>query len=206
MRVKRFEATAICHATEDEDKLEQALRLLNLHGKVVSRPATGVYGEPMAVLTLLEKDRRAEETANRLFEVAQNAEEILGNLELRIEGWKLHMRLDKDALVEGKVVFGTGDNTVKVTVLLGGRPSAGESALAWYREHLVTKFGGNRGQPGGERDRALRDPQGERLSTDPRPEGNNLGAGPSGSLTSGVAHPDQVQQGLRRHREALWKG
>jgi len=137
MKVKYVEAAALCHATEDEARVSQALTFLTGSKKVLRDALAGVYGEPITLMKVVEKGPAAEQIYWRIISDTSNREKILDNLDMRLEGWRLHVRLDKQGLVKGEVSVASGDNTVKVVIGAGGKAEKGLDAKTFFFRTLV---------------------------------------------------------------------
>ncbi len=127
MRVKQVEVSALCHATEDPEKIKAALSFLTGSEKIYEEDLEGFYGEPIILMKVKENGKPAELLFKKITSDVENKKRLLQDLDLRIEGWKLHLRLDKQQLVMGKISVASGDNTVKLVVVAGGRAEKGGS-------------------------------------------------------------------------------
>ncbi|MGC8631036.1 MAG: RNA-binding domain-containing protein [Thermoprotei archaeon] len=139
MRIKYVEVRALCHATEDEDKVKGALSFLTGTNKIVEEKLTGVYGEPIIMMKVKEQGKEAMAAYERLISDEKNRQKLIDDLDLRLEGWKLHVRLDKQDLVKGSICVGSGDNTVKVVVGAGGKTEKGREAKSFFLGSMGVK-------------------------------------------------------------------
>jgi hypothetical protein len=128
---------AICHATEDEALVRQALDFVS-GGAPVSVAATkGHHGNRIAVLTAaLSKKRDVEAFWARLAE-AGFAGSVLARLDeaLGDDLW-LGLRLDKQEACAGRLAFDQGGDVVHVRVRVSAHPATRERATELAREYL----------------------------------------------------------------------
>lgn len=127
MRVKQVEVSALCHATEDPEKLRAALSFLTGNERIAEENLEGVYGEPITLMKVKQEGKPAELLFERIVSDPENKKKLLDDLELRLEGWKLHLRLDKQELIRGRISVGSGDNTIKLVIVAGGKAEKGGS-------------------------------------------------------------------------------
>ncbi len=138
MRVKQVDVSVLCHATEDPEKLRAALSFLTGSERIAEENLEGVYGEPITLMRVKQEGKPAEQLFERITSDPDNKKKLLDDLELRLEGWKLHVRLDKQELVKGRISIGSGDNTIKLVVVAGGKAEKGGS-----KGFFAASLGGN---------------------------------------------------------------
>jgi hypothetical protein len=127
---------ALCHATEDEARVRQALDFVS-GGAPVSVAATkGHHGNRIAVLTAaLSRKRDVEAFWARLTEagfvkgVLARLDEALGD-----DLW-LGLRLDKQEAYAGRLAFDQGGDVVHVRVRVAAHPATRENA-----RRIVTEY------------------------------------------------------------------
>lgn len=124
MRFHWLRARAFVHATEDEARvLEALLRLLGLAGdpkgrdRVSRQRAKGHYGNDIVVLEgSLKRDADVEATMRRVLENPGVRAAVRDTLLRRLdEDDVLHIRLDKQTLVQGRHSLTEGSDAVVVT-------------------------------------------------------------------------------------------
>jgi len=123
------ELEAICHATEDVEKVESALlnflppRLRAQFKELVSRRLhTGYHGNPIILLTLKVDDRQAalEVFCRILSDLATGGGVNDAELRSRMDGsGNLYLRFDKQLAYLNKLVLFDGDDVVRVKIKLG---------------------------------------------------------------------------------------
>jgi len=111
VRVSSVRARAICYATESEERVARAVG--NVLGVDVSRRArwfrtTGIFGEPLSVLEVELTGEEAAAAAERLLSLLRE-EELEERTERSGEGEVIHLRFDKQAAFQGKLVLGERD-------------------------------------------------------------------------------------------------
>ena len=121
MTVQRITAgiSVIVHATEDPSKILDAFEnTLNLdRNGFESNETTGHFTNPITILSVRMSGRPARRFVKRLRELLSEGQisEILGSIEERTADSKLHLRLGKQELVRGDVVF-RDEDPVKITI------------------------------------------------------------------------------------------
>jgi RNA binding exosome subunit len=129
-------ARALCHATEDVDRVKQAL--VNAIGPAdvrVSR-TEGHHGNLIFILEALVEDG---DSVQRFFERLrrEDLEEILASLSSRIdEKCNMYIRLDKQSSFSGAVKLGENDDVISVRVRLRAFPAKVEVASRMVEEHI----------------------------------------------------------------------
>jgi len=116
-------ARALCHATEDLDKVKLALSTaVGVEEITVSR-TEGHHGNPLFVLESLMED---EERIRRFFErlCSDDLGEIVRTLESRMDDkCALYIRLDKQAAFGGNVRLGRNDDIISVRLRVRAFPA-----------------------------------------------------------------------------------
>lgn len=125
MRFHWLRARAFVHATEDETRVKEALLWLlgqeevpGAYGHIQRQRSKGHYGNEILLLEAsLKKQPDIEAALGRLFAEASLRETVSETLLRRLdEDRVLHVRLDKQAAVERRLVLGEGSDSVVVTV------------------------------------------------------------------------------------------
>lgn len=111
--------SAIAHATEDACRIQGSCHAVIGGGglRFDARQMEGHFGNPILLLSAEASGKEAEAVIGRVSAGLSDAErdDILGSLEERIDGGGLHIRLDKQELVGGRVIMG-GRDAVKLRI------------------------------------------------------------------------------------------
>ena len=115
---------AFAHATEDPAKIKQAISAIvpNLDTGLQVEALRGHYDNPILLLRIRIEDRdQVEQTLSLLREKIQleQKETLTEEFDQHIDerGW-LYLRLDKQELYLGRIIFSDGDDVVKVRLSL----------------------------------------------------------------------------------------
>jgi len=130
-RIQRIEITAIKHATEDPDKIEESLKSLlpgEFKSKVVYEKiaSTGHYGNPITYYRLVLQGDEAERVFENIIAKMESTSKNLltATLKERIQGGSiLHLRFHKHYLLSKRFILWDGDESIKVTVRFRDRRS-----------------------------------------------------------------------------------
>ncbi len=110
---------AIIHVTEDISKIFQAFEeLLDLkEGDFTIHETTGHFDNPIIMLNAKIVKKEAQNFMKRLLEFLsiEQINELIEEIEERTIDSRFHMRLDKQELVKGNLVFGEKD-TIKIKI------------------------------------------------------------------------------------------
>ena len=129
-------ARAICHATEDLDKVKSTLE--NTFGKTeidVSQ-TEGHHGNPIIILEVVTRDIDViDGFFSRLND--SDIDEILASLRSRMDdGCNLFIRIDKQAAFNGDIRLGRSDDVISVRIQVRTFPSKYEIASSAVREYF----------------------------------------------------------------------
>jgi len=95
------ELRTFCHATEERERVEHALRFASGGGEIQASPTEGQHGNPILILVTRLEDRKA---IAAFWDRATSKEHALAwrkNLEDRVDhGVTFHVRFDKQAAYE----------------------------------------------------------------------------------------------------------
>jgi len=143
--IRSMEIRVFVHATEDKDRVLQALEELLPEDvfdevEIIEESYHGHYGNPITVLTIKIRDpRKAEATLNYILSrLSQGDRAVLASsLEDRVdkEG-TLYFRLSKQDAYLGRLVVYEADDVVRVSVNFTGKR---RDAIREYRERLEGK-------------------------------------------------------------------
>ncbi|BFH73509.1 RNA-binding domain-containing protein [Sulfurisphaera javensis] len=130
MKLSSLSITIFCHETENRDKIILALSdffgtLLN-SSEIHETKAEGHYGNKIEIIEYRISGKIANEMANKVFNSFDYADLILllSTLDERMEGNKLHLRIDKQRLIaEKKISLKDGDDIIKIVMSFKGKIS-----------------------------------------------------------------------------------
>ena len=131
------ELRAYCHATEEEARVEKALRTLTPGGEIETNKAEGHHGNPILLMTC--RLRQAGEIAGfwRRVKEAGALPHVLEDLDQRIdEEAVLHLRFDKQRAFEGAIELARHDDVVVVRAKVAAQPAKRATAVKAAREYL----------------------------------------------------------------------
>lgn len=136
-RFSSIHARALCHATENIEKVEQAVRLVIPDAELEVSKATGHHGNSIDVLEARSKD---EAVVDSLFDrlIREDVAELNRSMDLRIdESCNFYLRVDKQDAYRGTLRLSTGDDAVAIRIKVVAFPARREKALAVVREHVA---------------------------------------------------------------------
>ena len=108
----KVEVDVIIHATEDISKIFQSFEALNLEGKVFTVEETaGHFENPIIMLNAKIVKKDAQNFMKRLLELLSDEQisQLIEEIDERTVDSRFHMRLDKQELIRGNLVFGEKD-------------------------------------------------------------------------------------------------
>jgi len=131
------ELRAYAHATEDEGRVETALRTLCADGDITLDKTEGHYGNPIVLMTSrLEKPPEIQAFWRRLGEVGVLAD-ILETIDDRVdEDAVLHLRFDKQKAFEGTIDLARHDDVVVCRAKVVAHPAKKSVATRVARDYL----------------------------------------------------------------------
>lgn len=137
-------ARAFCHATEDLEKVKQAL--LNTIGdaEIQTSRTEGHHGNP---ITIVESSVESIEEISRFFEklAADDLRFVLDTLPTRMdEGCNLFLKIDKQAAYEERIRMGRNNDVISIRIKVIAFPAKREIAQGTTRtfvESIVLKKG-----------------------------------------------------------------
>ncbi len=117
------------HATEDESRVEQALRFVSGAEEVTKSRSEGYHGNPIVVLEA--KISRSREIRNFFASLdTADVQKLLDTLELRVDEESMFfLRLDKQAAFEGRTVMADHDDIISVRGKIKSYPQSRDNAL-----------------------------------------------------------------------------
>lgn len=132
-----LELRGYCHATEDESKVEKAMRSLSPSGRLLRQATEGHFGNPLLVLEIREESAAEIENFWRQLEAAGVLSQLARTLRDRVdENCVLHFRLDKQAAYLGRISLSAGDDTLAVAMKVRANPSKKSVAVKALEEHV----------------------------------------------------------------------
>ena len=119
-------------ATEDEDRVREALSIFVSPDSITVTNAVGYFGNPIKILDATLKKRDGLAFFRILKE--QIAEEDLARLHSELEqrldeSNELHFRLDKQAAFQGRVCLTDSGDAIAISALVESYPAKHEEAL-----------------------------------------------------------------------------
>jgi RNA binding exosome subunit len=137
-------ARAFCHATEDLEKVKQALRNTIGAAEMQIARTEGHHGNP---ITIVESSvERIEEISGFFEKLAEDdLRFILDTLPIRVdEGCNLFLKIDKQAAYEERIRLGRNDDVLSIRIKVIAYPAKCEVAQGTTRtfiESIILKKG-----------------------------------------------------------------
>lgn len=129
-----------CHATEDEDKVRQALALLAGEARPKRMGAEGHFKNPIVVLEVDLKRAGAEGFWERVRAARDAALQLGAEAERRVDDrGTLFARFDKQGAFQGEVALTQGDDAIHVRSKLAVFPPDRDKAVAMLRAFLAAQ-------------------------------------------------------------------
>ena len=142
MRVATIRISTIAHATEDVEKVLDALELLAsqefFRSKVMKTRLKGHYGNEITTITLKLKERFAIVFFHRLWTrlPRDNIASLIQNVESHLdENGRFHLRLDKQLAALGTLQL-TERDPIKIEVTFSGAPELGSKPRETIRKMI----------------------------------------------------------------------
>ena len=128
MKLSSISITVFCHETEDKNKIISSLvdffgNVLNTAG-ISERKVEGHFGNSILIIEYKLPEKNAKEMADKIFSSLDGADIIflLSTLNERLEGSKLHLRIDKQRLIaEKKIAIKDSDDIIKIVMNFKGK-------------------------------------------------------------------------------------
>ena len=127
---------AFVYATEDREKVMEAISNTGISGDIGSEIAEGAYGDRIEIIEVRSARKR---DVDRLFSMMKGEDigHILETLEERMDSeGVLHFRLDKQELYMGIASASRGGDVISVEIKVRAYPSSRERAIGIMREYL----------------------------------------------------------------------
>lgn len=124
--VKRLQVSALCHATESEEKVLTAILNIappilrnKLKNKIAKNFLYGYHGNPIVYYQLdIDEREGAQEVSRHILSSLDefDSDQIKKTLDLRFNKGKLHLRLDKQDAYLNKLRISEGDDVIRITI------------------------------------------------------------------------------------------
>lgn len=127
-----------CHATEEEDRVRQALALLAGDAEVQVEHAEGHHKNPILVLEATLAKSAADKVWARLRAAPLVAEQLAAETERRTDDrCTFYARFDKQRAYQGEVALTQGDDAIHLRSKLAAFPAKKEVAVGMVRRFLM---------------------------------------------------------------------
>lgn len=145
MDIASLSFRTFAHATEDEEKVERALKFASGAEEITKSRSEGYHGNPIMVMEA--KITRSREIKGFLASLpADDVRRLLDTLERRVDDESMFfLRLDKQAAYEGHMALGENDDIISVRGKIKSYPQSRENALRTMRSILQDVL--DRGNP-----------------------------------------------------------
>ncbi len=136
-RFRGLYARALCHTTEDIEKVKTAVTNTVGPCDLVVRNTEGVHGNPISIVEAAILDQEhIEEFISRISVV--DIYELLHTLEKRIdEGCNFFLKIDKQSAFLGHTRLGNGDDVISVRIRMSSYPATCDAAKSLVRDALA---------------------------------------------------------------------
>ena len=137
--VKTVEISVFAHATEDEEKVKQAVKQLTPNEAIFeTQKLTGHYDDPITLISIsIAKKKEATELLQKIYNRLSSLDRqtILDSLENRIDpSGNLYLRLDKQRAYNGKFTLHEND-PIRIKIKL--QIPHGADQVTTIREYLL---------------------------------------------------------------------
>jgi len=128
MKLSTISITIFCHETEDKNKIIGSL--IDFFGNILNtadiseRKVEGYFGNSISIIEYKLAGKNANELVDKIFKSLDNADIIflLSTLNERLDGSKLHLRIDKQRLIaEKKISIKDSDDVIKIVMSFKGK-------------------------------------------------------------------------------------
>ncbi|AHC51022.1 hypothetical protein SUSAZ_02800 [Sulfolobus acidocaldarius SUSAZ] len=121
MKISEISISVFCHETENKDRILSSISsFFNIQSNdFVSRVVQGYYGNRIIVTEIKIKGKLAIEAFNKLINALDKADLVIliSTLNTRLDGTKLHIRVDKQRLIyDNKIYLKEGDDVIKIII------------------------------------------------------------------------------------------
>jgi len=128
MKLSTISITIFCHETEDKNKIIGSL--IDFFGNILNtadiseRKVEGYFGNSISIIEYKLSGKNANELVDKIFKSLDSADIIflLSTLNERLDGSKLHLRIDKQRLIaEKKITIKDSDDVIKIVMSFKGK-------------------------------------------------------------------------------------
>jgi RNA binding exosome subunit len=137
-------ARALCHATEDLEKVTQALRNVIGDAEIRIVRTGGHHGNP---ITIVEASAESIDQISSFFEklAADDLRFVLDTLPTRVdEGCNLFLKIDKQAAYDERVRMGSNDDVISIrikVIAFPAKPDVAQGTTRAFIESIILKKG-----------------------------------------------------------------
>jgi hypothetical protein len=126
-----------CHATEEEDRVLQALALLAGEASPARTLAEGHHKNPILVLEVQHAKKQADQVWERVRAAPGVAERLLAEVERRMDDTgTLYARFDKQRAYLGELALTQGDDAIHFRSKVAAYPQRKDEAVLKVRAFL----------------------------------------------------------------------
>lgn len=136
MDIASLSFRTFAHATEDEERVEQALKFASGAEEITKSKSEGYHGNPIVVMEA-KISRSREIKAFFASLPIDDVQRLLDTLERRVDEESMFfLRLDKQAAYEGRMGLGENDDVISVRGKVKSYPQSRSNALVTMRNIL----------------------------------------------------------------------
>ena len=129
MDIASLSFRTFAHATEDEERVEQALKFASGAEEITKSKSEGYHGNPIVVMEA-KISRSREIKAFFASLPIDDVQHLLDTLERRVDEESMFfLRLDKQAAFEGRIAMAEDDDVISVRGKIKSYPQKRENAL-----------------------------------------------------------------------------
>jgi len=131
------ELRTVCHATEDPDRVERAMRTLSPDGRLETETLEGHHGNPFRMMAVRLEDADAIRAFWRRVKDAGAMPPLLATLDERVDDDAvLHLRFDKQKAHGGTLELARHDDVIAVRAKVAAHPAKRSNAVRVARAYL----------------------------------------------------------------------
>lgn len=131
------EFRTVCHATEDPDRVERAMRTLSPDGSLEADTLEGHHGNPLVLMSVRLEEAEAIRAFWRRVKDAGAMPPLLATLDARVDDDAvLHVRFDKQKAHGGTLELAGHDDVIAVRAKVVAHPAKRPNAVRIARAYL----------------------------------------------------------------------
>ncbi len=131
------EFRTVCHATEDPDRVERAMRTLSPDGTIEAEALEGHHGNPLVMMAVRLEDADTIRAFWRRVKDAGAMPPVLATLDERVDDDAvLHLRFDKQKAHGGTLELARRDDVIAVRAKVAAHPAKRSNAVRIARAYL----------------------------------------------------------------------